>query len=235
VTTVVSSGAEARAEALTERAERARAWLAEELDAPFDFDLYVLDEDEWADHAQVPLYAAPHADPDTGKIVLGTRPATLFSSVCAQFWPEVSEDSRTAMHEAYGDPPALEDFADLILPHELVHLVPRAQPLPAMWHEELFANLGAVGYLASEEPDELPVFTTFCHVGCDVPPSRVDCSALADMSSSFERGGMANYVWYQCRLVAAAERLWRERGLEALRALRAGEIDVAAEVEMNWP
>jgi hypothetical protein len=234
MTVVVSSGAEPRAEALAERAERARDWLAEQLHAPFDFNLYVLDEDEWAGHAQVPLYAVPHADPDTGKIVLGSRPATLFSSVCAQFWPDLGEKSRATMHQAYGDPPALEAFADLILVHELVHLVPRAQPLPAMWHEELFANLGTVGYLATEEPDELPVFTTFCRVGCDVPPSRVDCSEAADMGSSFERGGMANYVWYQCRLVVAAERLWNTQGVEALRALQAGETDVAAEVERDW-
>ena len=46
MTTVVSSGAEPRADALAERAEQARDWLAEKLDAPFDFDLYVLDEDE---------------------------------------------------------------------------------------------------------------------------------------------------------------------------------------------
>ena len=234
MTTVVSPGAEARAHAIGARAERARDWLAEQLDAPFDFDLYVLDEEGWADHAQVSLYAVPHADPDTGKIVLGSRPATLFSSVCAQFWPDFSEESRATMHQAYGDPPALEAFADLILVHELVHLVPRVQPLPTMWHEELFANLGTIGYLASEEPDELPVFATFCHVGCDIPPTRAVCWALADMPSSFERGGMANYVWYQCRLVSAAERLWNSHGVEALRALQAGEIGVAAEVERDW-
>jgi hypothetical protein len=234
MTVVVSSGAEARAQSLVERAERARDWLGALLGAPFDFHLYVLDEDEWADHAQVPLYAVPHADMDTGNIVLGSQPATLFSSVCAHFWPDFTEESGATMLQAYGDPPALEAFADLILVHELVHLVPRAQPLPTMWHEELFANLGTVGYLASEEPNELAVFTTFCRVGCDVPPSRVDCSALADMSSSFERGGMANYVWYQCRLVVAAERLWNDHGVDSLRALQAGEIGIAAEVERNW-
>ena len=104
-----------------------------------------------------------------------------------------------------------------------------------MWHEELFANLGAVGYLASEEPDELPVYITFCRAGCDVPPSQVTRSALVDMASSFEAGGFANYVWYQCRLIVAAERLWNARGLEALQALQAGEVDVTTEVEGNWP
>jgi hypothetical protein len=235
MTVVVSRGAESRAESLVERAERGRDWLSEQLAAPFEFDLYVLDEDEWAEHTEVTLYGVPHANPDNGKIVLGSRPATLFSSVCAQFWPDFSEGSRATMNRAYGEPPALEEFADLIVVHELLHLVPRVRPLPEMWHEELFANLGAVGYLASEEPDELPVYMTFCRAGCDVPPSRVECHALADMSSSFERGGMANYVWYQCRLIVAAERLWRERGIEALRALRRGEVAVAAPVERDWP
>jgi hypothetical protein len=235
MTIVVSSGAEARAEALTARAERARDWLAERLDAPFSFDLHVLDEDEWADHAEVPVYAMPHANSDSGKIVLGSKPATLFDSVYAQFWPDLTEGSRDEMQRIYGDPPIFEAFADLILVHELMHLVPRGQPMPEMWYEELFANLGAVGYLASEEPDELPVYMTFCRAGCDVPPSRVAFSALVDMPSSFEDGGFANYVWYQCRLIVAAGRLWSEHGVEALQALRAGEVDVAAEVERAWP
>jgi len=235
MTTVVSRGAEARAGALGARAERARDWLADQLATPFSFDLFVLDEDEWSDHAKVSVYAIPHADPDSGKIVLGSQPATLFDSVCTQFWPDFSGESRAAMHQVYGDPPMLEAFADLILVHELLHLVPRGQSLPRMWHEELFANLGAVGYLASEEPDELPVYMTFCRAGCDVAPSRVGCSALVDMANSFEVGGFANYVWYQCRLIIAAERLWDARGVEALQALQAGEVDVAAEVERNWP
>jgi hypothetical protein len=234
MTTVINCGAEARAGALGARAERARDWLVDRLAAAFSFDLYVLDEDEWAEHAEIPMYAIPHAHPDSGKIVLGSQPTTLFDSVCTQFWPDFEEDSRDAMHQVYGNPPLLEEFADLILVHELLHLVPRGQSLPTMWHEELFANLGAVGYLASEEPDELPVYMTFCRAGCDVPPSRVACSALVDMASSFEAGGFANYVWYQCRLIVAAERLWNTRGVEALRALQAGEIGVATEVERDW-
>jgi hypothetical protein len=235
MTMVVSRGAEARAAALGARAARARDWLAQQLDAPFSFDLYVLDEDEWADHAGVEEYGIPHADPDTGKIVLGAQPATLFGSVCSQFWPDLSEGSRDAMHRVYGDPPQLEAFADLILVHELTHLVPRGRSLPTMWHEELFADLGIVGYLASEEPDELPVYMTFVRAGCDVPPSRFPCSAAMDIARGFETGGFANYVWYHCHLNVAAERLWNSRGVEALRALQAGEVDVGAEAERNWP
>ena len=235
MTTVISPGAELRAESLGRRAERARDWLADQLAAPFSFDLYVLDEDEWADHAEIPDYAIPHAHPDSGKIVLGSRAATLFDSINTQFWPDFSVESRAAMRGVYGDPPLLEAFADLILVHELLHLVPRGESLPRMWHEELFANLGAVGYLASEEPNELPVYMTFCRAGCDVPPSRVARSALVDMASSFEAGGFANYVWYQCRLIVAAERLWNRHGVEALRALQRGEIEVAAPVERSWP
>jgi hypothetical protein len=234
MTAVVSRGAEARAQSLGARAERARDWLGEQLAATFDFDLYVLDEEEWADHSEVPVYAMPHANPDTGKVVLGSQPSTLFDSWCTLFWPDFSVESRTAMHQVYGDPPTLEAFADLILVHELMHLVPRSRPLPTMWHEELFANLGAVGYLASEEPDELPVYMVFCYAGCDVPPSRVARSALADMPSSFEDGGPANYAWYEFRLTVAAERLWNTYGVEALRTLRAGEIGIAAEVERDW-
>jgi hypothetical protein len=234
MTTVAGPGAEPRARLLAERAGNARDWLGEQLAAPFSFDLFVLDEDEWANHTEIPVYAMPHAHPDTGKVVLGSRPAALFGSMCSSFWPDFSEESRAAMRGVYGDPPALEAFADLILVHELMHLVPRARSLPTMWHEELFANLGAVAYLASAEPDELPVYTTFCRAGCDVPPSRVACSALEDMPRSFEDGGPANYAWYEFRLTAAAERLWSEHGVEALRALRAGDADVAAAVQRDW-
>ena len=235
MTTVISPGAEARAEAIGRRAERARDWLADQLDAPFSFDLYVLDEDAWAEHAEIPDYGIPHANPDTRKVVLGAQPATLFGSVCEQFWPDLNEDSRDAMHLVYGNPPLLEAFADLVLVHELTHLAPRGQPLPTMWHEELFADLGTVGYLASEEPEELPVYMTFMRAGCDVPASGMPYSAAMDIASSFETGGFANYVWYHCHLSVAAEQLWNTRGVAALRALRAGDADVAAEVERAWP
>jgi hypothetical protein len=235
MTTVISPGAEARAEAIGTRAERARDWLADQLDAPFSFDLYVLDEDAWPEHAEIPEYGIPHANPDSRKVVLGAQPATLFGSVCAQFWPDLNEDSRAAMHLVYGNPPQLEAFADLVLVHELSHLVPRGQQLPTMWHEELFADLGTVGYLASEEPDELPVYMTFCRAGCDVPASGMPYSAAMDIGSSFEAGGFANYVWYHCHLNVAAEQLWNTRGVAALRALQAGDVGVAAEVERHWP
>jgi hypothetical protein len=55
------------------------------------------------------------------------------------------------------------------------------------------------------------------------------------MASSYEDGGFANYVWYQCRLIVAAERLWNAHGVGALRALQAGDVDVAADAERNWP
>jgi hypothetical protein len=84
MTTVISAGAEARAEELGARADRARDWLADQTAAPFSFDLYVLDEDEWADHAEIPEYGIPHANPENNKIVLGAQPATLFGSVCAR-------------------------------------------------------------------------------------------------------------------------------------------------------
>ena len=234
MTTVVSVGAQSRAWSLGARAGRARDWLVEQLGAPFSFDLYVLDEVEWFDHTDVPVYAMPHAFTDSGKIVLGSQPATLFGSMCKLFWPDFGDASRAAMHQVYGDPPALDRFADLILVHELMHLVPRAQRLPTMWHEELFANLGAVGYLASEEPDELPVYMVFAHAGSEVPPSRVARSALADMPKSFADGGPANYGWYQFRLTVAAERLWNAHGVAALRALQGGEIGIADEVERDW-
>ncbi|HEU5245025.1 MAG TPA: hypothetical protein VFU33_11545 [Gaiellaceae bacterium] len=235
MTTVISPGAEVRAEAIGTRAERARHWLADQLDAPFSFDLYVLDEDAWPEHAEIPEYGIPHANPETHKVVLGAQPATLFGSVCAQFWPDLNEDSRGAMHAVYGNPPRLEPFADLVLVHELTHLVPRGQQLPTMWHEELFADLGTVGYLASEEPGELPVYMTFMRAGCDVPASAMPFSAAMDIASSFETGGFANYVWYHCHLNVAAEQLWNMHGVEALQALQAGAVDVAAEVESRWP
>jgi hypothetical protein len=235
MTTVISDGAEARAAEFETRAARARDWLAAQLDAPFSFDLYVLDQDEWADHAGIPEYGVPHADPKTGKVVLGAQAATLLGSVNDQFWPDLTDDSRAAMHRVYGDPPVLERCIDLVLVHELVHLVPRRGELPTPWHEELFADLGTVGYLASEEPDELPAYMTFMRAGCDVPSSRFPYSAAMDIMNGFETGGFANYVWYHCHLSVAAERLWNSHGVEALRSLQAGDIDVAAEAERNWP
>jgi hypothetical protein len=63
-----------------------------------------------------------------------------------------------------------------------------------------------------------------------VSPAAEACAGLL-----VARAEHARYVWYQCRLVVAAERLWNAHGVDALQALQAGEVDLAAEVERNWP
>jgi hypothetical protein len=230
---VVSSDAEARAAELAELAADATAWLADVLREPSPvYRLYVLNRDDWPKHAKADAYGLPHATYE-GDVVVSSEPADLFDPICEEFWPDFSEATRDSLRRTYGDPPRLDAFADLILVHELGHLFEQGR-FERLWQTELYANLAAVAYLATQRPSELPTFTTFARAGVDVPPSRVAVSRLEEMGRSLETGP-TNYVWYELRLTTAAEELWRRSGVDAFRALHGGDLSILAELERSWP
>jgi hypothetical protein len=98
-------------------------------------------------------------------------------------------------------------FFELLAIHELTHvfLDHGRVDLPRLWLAELACNLDLHGYVASEEPNQLPVLETLplAIAACD--PERVTYRSLADFEERYAFGmDPLNYAWYQCRLHRAA-------------------------------
>jgi hypothetical protein len=244
-----------QAATVAERCQRALDRLAGIFDERPPFTLIVAGQRDWPRVALVPVYGMPHAFP--GLIVTGTEPSGFWHDYAQALLPDLSPRERQRLATVYGDPPALGDFADLTVVHELTHLFhdydeqTGLTDFPRSWLAELFANIGLYGYVADDEPDQLPVLQTICRLTWDAPAARWPVTDLNRIEASLATGPL-NYVWFQLRLIVIAEAIWQAGGAEGMRAFRdafttrdlsdtrvLGVIDAiapaAADAVRSWP
>src|SRR5680860_624049 len=235
-----SPGAEARARAVGERAERAIAWLTGILGPAPTPAAFVVGPGEWPGVTELPIYGLPHVDRmDDGsvgdlhwKMVMGAEPGGFWRDVYAFIWTHLDPEGQADVRGAYGDADGFSAcFPDLIVVHELAHLfqgehgpaeLDGAAPdryFPRQWVSELFANLALYGYLAEVEPSELQTLETICLGAGRVPRSETPVRALDDMYRSLEfQNGAVLYCWYQFLLIMGAKRIWQRVGRDGLRS-----------------
>lgn len=212
-----SGGSEERASALASRAASALDWHAEQLGWRPELRLSVADDDDWPEVAPVPIYGVPQTWGDHTIVAAGDSP--LFAEVSADLLAHAPPALADRLRDTYGDPPVLLGYFDQFLPHELVHLFCEQVPVaPApLWIVELFCNLGMVGYLATCEPDALPLLRAATDASAHIPISERPVHDLDDMERSFDAGQLA-FGWYILRLTALADRLWHDAGARLYRA-----------------
>jgi hypothetical protein len=229
----VSAGAELRGKATAERAARALDWLADALGVRPVLRLCVADESDWEVVAPVPMYGMPQTWGDL--VVIPAGPSPLVDEQYAAFAPYVTARTTAGVRAAYGDPPDLAGFFDLLLVHELTHLFHEQcwREQPELWLLELHADLGLFGYLAEQEPDQLAGVRAFAGCARDVPAEVVPVRGLGQMELALDDGGAVNFSWYQLRLIALADELWSAGGSGLFRRMhdqfadrRAGSVSL---------
>jgi len=252
-----------RALVVAQRAERTRVWLDETVGIPPLPPLFVLGADDWPRFATNPVYGLPHVTAE--RVVVGKEAAGLWSGLQEAIWPNLPEPARRRLNAVYGDPIDLSGFADLLISHELTHVV-HGEPswlmlksvepylvgsAKTLWVMELFANLGLQGYVSDVEPDQQQSLETLFEVVWDHAALPHKLHGLHDMAAAMMSDAL-NYVWFEFGLQLLARRLWRTAGVTALRALRdtlAGPVlsddeihellmgldSVVAEAARSWP
>jgi hypothetical protein len=127
----------------------------------------------------------------------------------------------SAVYGAAGGGIDLTPFFDLLPVHELAHAFFNDGPrcLPRKWLNEFECNLLMHGYVAAEEPGQLPVLTTFPAAVAAIEPPGTGYRSLADFDTFAENMDPWNYGWYQCRLSVAAARVHDSAGAGAARRL----------------
>lgn len=212
-----SEGAGAQAEDIRRRVGRAEAFLSRTLEMSPTFVVKVLNPQDWDEHTTDRPFGMPHAL--NGELVLGTEPAAFWRELGVLFSP-LSGPDRARLTDVYGEPPSFARFADFLAVHELGHLYhPRSSiRFPRLWLKEFFANLCMYAYSAVEEPDSLELIS----VGPELltqSPAMPSHRSLADFERLYSGVGAVNYCWYQFRLSALAEVLFKAAGVGALQAL----------------
>src|SRR6266571_4147194 len=90
---------------------------------------------------------------------------------------------------------------------------------PRLWLAEFFCNLCLHTYVAEEEPEALDVLEAFPAAVAAVPPEHMAHDDLGTFEQIYDRMPPHNYGWYQCRLHAAAKRVYDAGGPVVLRRL----------------
>lgn len=226
-----SRGGSDRARSVAARCDRTISWLASYLEMPPTPPLFVLGRQDWHRIALMPQYGLAHAS--RKQIVMGQEPSDIWHKMISTVWPDLSDASQKRLRDAYGTPPDLATFADLVVAHEVTHLADNPAWLDEwepgsetfwgntprlVWFVELFANVGLHGYICECEPEALPTLETVFDVIWHTPPARWPITDLHRMHESATAGDAdgTNYVWFEFGLQVLAKHLWEECGGTAL-------------------
>jgi hypothetical protein len=115
----------------------------------------------------------------------------------------------------------LSPFFNLTSVHELAHLFHEQANVqfPRKWLQEFFANLSLHAYVATQEPEQLPILETFSRLVVEAGSASFEHHTLADLDRLYTGVGPQNYGWYQCRLHVAAKAVYDAGGVAALQRL----------------
>jgi hypothetical protein len=217
-----ASGSAPRARATAERIAKARRWLQATLGQAPPARILLLDGPAWARHATFPVFGMPHFT-DERTLAVAATPAPFLAQFIQQVVDRADDRGRAALAAAYGAPPDPLRFFDLLAVHELGHLRQFSEGMSFAqgWLAELHANLLLHGYVASEEPAQLPALTTLVDIGARWPASTMRHQRLEQMHAGVDLDP-DNYGWFQMNLHVLAARLWEEHGVDGLRRYEAG-------------
>lgn len=207
---------------LAERTAAASRYLSALFSYEPRFALLVLGPQDWASRSLDLVYGMPGYE-QGNLLVAGTG---------NRFWEESLEliragapDYLPGLSAVYGTAEGeidLAPFFDLLPVHELAHAFVNDGPLrlPRRWLDEFECNLAMHGYVAAEEPGQLPALITFPAAIAAIEPPGTAYRNLADFDT-YHAGNMDpwNYGWYQCRLSVAAARVHDSAGAGAARRL----------------
>jgi len=216
-----SAGLESRAGSIAERVVKAHRFLSKTLEFEPPSALLVLSIADWPSRSGTQVYGMPHFR--AGNLIVAGQPADFWQGFVSMIREE-SADSLKRAEEVYRGPNGSIDFSpffDMLAVHELGHIFHDQVPFrfPRAWLTEFFANLCLHAYIASIEPENLPVLETFPQIVARTPPDRFPARTLTAFEAFYPSIEPRNYGWYQCRLHVAAKHVYDIGGILILQKL----------------
>ena len=211
---VVTAGLEEKATRIAERTRDARSWMSGILGMEPQIRIEVLGPEDFAERAELPSLGLPHMN-EEGTMFLAGFDTSTFDASIAETMKYLPPADRSAFAQAYGDPPSVQTFVDLLSLHELAHAyhMQRGWSFQKLWMGELFCNLALQGFVADHEPAMRPALETLPTAAHHMPPDAQGVTGIDAMGAE----NPLTYVWYEFRLQVAAIRLWDASGPSLLR------------------
>jgi hypothetical protein len=166
----VTSGHEEVARGIAERTQRARTWISDLFEFEPGIQVEVLGPEDWEARAEVQVYGLPHVN-EAGTMYLAATASTLFDDAVTLTLEHLDRDRRRAFHAAYGEPPNMRGFRDLLSLHELAHTyhLQAGFEIEPLWLMEFFCNLALQGFVAEVQPATLPLLETWPAAASHIP------------------------------------------------------------------
>lgn len=211
---VATTGLEEKAARIAERTHVARSWMSGILGMEPQIRVEVLGPEDFAERAELPALGLPHMN-EEGTMFLAGYDTSTFNSSIEETLKYLPPADRSTFAQAYGDPPSVQAFVDLLALHELAHAyhMQRGWSFQELWMGELFCNLALQGYVADQEPTARNALETLPTAAHHMPLDAQGVTGIDAMSAE----NPLTYVWYEFRLQVAAIRLWDAGGPGLLR------------------
>jgi hypothetical protein len=219
----VSSGCEERGRSMAAICQQAYEFLSETLPARAKVNVLVLAPAHWSQYGTHPTYGMPHAETDQQALIMAGEDNAFWQSMVPPL-ETLPQGTAEAVCAVYGRPDGtidLSPFFDLLSVHELAHLFHDQENVQfgRKWLQEFFANLCLHAYVATQQPEQLPVLETFPPLVLEEISAPFEHQSLADFERLYTGVGPQNYAWYQCRLHVAAKAVYSAGGVVALQRL----------------
>jgi hypothetical protein len=206
-----------------ERCARAYEFMSNLFSCKLRFQLQILASRDWVSHTDQPTYGMPHFNFLEQRLILASEPS--------DFWRGFAEIIRASSLESYhelqsvygqeGGQVDLSPFFNLLAVHELAHGFHHQGlcDFPRYWLMEFFCNLCLHAYIASIEPEQLPILETAPRLIAKVDNIGLKHRTLADFEMLYTNMDPQNYGWYQAHFHVAAKQIYDTAGVEVLKAL----------------
>jgi hypothetical protein len=216
-----SVGFEQQATRAAERCVRAHGFMRNLFAIQPRFHMQILAERDWASHTHEPTYGLPHATLQS--LTMACEPSDFWSGFVEMIHAS-SQLSYRELQAIYGQESGQVDltpFFNLLVVHELAHVFQHQGQclLPRLWLGELFANLCLHAYIASLEPEQLPILETAPPLLVKVDASGLKHHTLEDFEMLYTNMGPQNYGWYQAHFHTAAKQIYDTAGVDVLKSL----------------
>ncbi len=222
-----STGTNERAVKIAKNVEKAELYFKKQLNIQPDYTLWILSRTDWKKFAHPnAIYGIPHFLPN-GKLVVAAEDNEFWKRNIPplQLLPPELVEKVKQVYTTSEQQVSLQAFFDLLAIHELGHAFQKAAGLKAQrnWMGELLCNVLLHTFIAENEPQLLPALILFPAMTIQATDvTNLKYTRLNDFETYYNQIAQNhpdNYGWYQCKFHKAAEDIYNEGGVAAMKNL----------------
>lgn len=214
-----SSEALERAKQIALRCDKVIDFFKTSLEVEPTVNILILSPAHWPKYcAKGAIYGMPHYT-DNQTLVVASEDNPFWQSMVPPIdkLPKEMADNVAKTYSGKTGNLTMQPFFDLLAIHELGHAYHNQfkVKMQRKWMGELFPNILLHTYIAEKEPELLPALTLFPQIVIAGGTSSFPFITLSDFEEKYNEIAVKsprNYGWYQCKLHAAAEKIYNEGG-----------------------